>query len=91
MAGRFENVGTLAPGGIFLGAAKLTTTPFNPEGDWGAIYFLAHPRSDSVPSTQLRTDLHGKDRDPADNRWEYFFRVRNVGSSTTSFDVDWYP
>jgi hypothetical protein len=88
MGGRKSNAGSLSPGNSITFALKLNTTVFNPQGDWGAIYLLAHPQT---PGVELRSDLQGKRQDPADLRWEYTVNVRNVGFSKTTFDLDWNP
>jgi hypothetical protein len=85
--GRFTG-GTLVPGaGLRLGFA--VSTPFNPMGDWGQAYQLAHPRG---PNAELICFFLAKELDPMFNppagRFFYNLSVFNAGTATTSFDVD---
>jgi hypothetical protein len=61
------------------------TSPFNPVGDWGAAYALAHPRN---PGAELVCDFHSKVLNPATGRFSYSITVRNIGPGATFFDID---
>jgi hypothetical protein len=81
-----EYVANLLPGAsIRFGTAFYT--PFNPEGDWGNAYMLAHPRA----STELVCDFHAKRRRRTPDRFinDYIVTIRNAGSVVTPVDVDW--
>ena len=61
------------------------TTPFNPSGDWGAAYQLAHPQN---PGAELVCDFHGKLLDPPSGVFFYRISVTNRGPAGTFFDID---
>jgi hypothetical protein len=72
------------------------TTVFNPEGDWGNAYQLAHPGSavNGFPyPTELICDFHAKRlRRLPSGDFLYDYRVTitvNASSGTTSVFVDW--
>lgn len=61
------------------------TSLFNPSGDWGARFAMAHPRN---PGAQLLSTTHGKLLSPASGRFTYLFTTTNVGPLATFVDVD---
>jgi hypothetical protein len=77
--------GSISPGATLRFIAEGATTPFNPQGDWGNLYPLAHPRS---PNVELLSQVHGKVLTSATNRFGYSVSVRNIGFATTAFDID---
>jgi hypothetical protein len=80
-------IADLLPGASIRASTSLTT-PFNPEGDWGNAYQLAHQGA----SVELVCDFHTKRRrvlPSGDVRYDYLVTVRNAGSVVTSVFVDW--
>ncbi|HEX5201862.1 hypothetical protein ACFQS1_25470 [Paractinoplanes rhizophilus] len=77
-------VGTLAPGQTIRPALSFAT-PFNPAGDWGGSYVLAHPRT---ADAQLVCDFHGKMLDSTTGRYFYILSITNRGPLATEVDVD---
>jgi hypothetical protein len=73
--------------GTSLRATTALTTLFNPEGDWGNAYQLAHPGA----SVELICDFHTKRRRviSGEVRYDYLVTIRNAGSVITSVFVDW--
>jgi hypothetical protein len=73
--------------GTSLRATTGLTTLFNPEGDWGNAYQLAHPGA----SVELICDFHTKRRRviSGEVRYDYLVTIRNAGSVITSVFVDW--
>jgi hypothetical protein len=78
--------------GIFIGPGatlgpfvlSLPST-FNPSGDWGSMYILAHPRN---PGAMLVTSGHGKVL-LTSGVWGYRFSVTNISVTLAAiFDVD---
>jgi hypothetical protein len=63
------------------------TTLFNPEGDWGNAYQLAHPGA----SVELICDFHAKRRRviSGEVRYDYLVTIRNAGSEVAGVAVDW--
>jgi len=77
-------IGFLAPGAtVRLGIT--VTNVFNPSGDWGARFAMAHPRN---PGAELRSTVHGKTLSPATGRFTYLVTATNVGPFGTFADVD---
>jgi hypothetical protein len=77
-------IGFLAPGAtIRLGIT--VTNVFNPRGDWGARFAMAHPRN---PGAELRSTVHGKILSPAAGTFTYLVTTTNVGPLGTFADVD---
>jgi hypothetical protein len=81
--GRFF-VGTLFPGQSIRPGISVST-PFNPAGDWGAAYQLAHPRN--LDAT-LVCDFHTKLFSSATGRFVYILTVTNTGPFATAVDID---
>jgi hypothetical protein len=84
-------VGSLLPGAT-MRAGTITTTVFNPEGEWGNAYQLAFPGPTS--SQELVCDFHGRVRRPnpaapGTFRWVYLVSITNRGSAITAVFVDW--
>jgi hypothetical protein len=73
--------------GTSIRAFTALTTLFNPEGDWGNAYQLAHPGA----SVELICDFHTKRRRviSGEVRYDYLVTIRNAGSVITSVFVDW--
>ena len=61
------------------------TTIWNPAGDGGATYALAHPRN---PGAELICDFHSKVFNPATGTFDYFITVENASAVGTFFDID---
>ena len=80
--GRFF-LGTLAPGAS-IRPDLFVTTVFNPSGDWGQVYALAHPRN---PLAELVCDFHSKILFPS-GIFVYRVTVRNAGPLGTTADID---
>jgi hypothetical protein len=83
--GRFF-VGSLIPGAS-LRTGLAVTTPFNPEGDWGPAYQLAHP---GARNAELACDFHAKVRRPIGGGVIFFYRVTviNFGPVSSSVFID---
>jgi hypothetical protein len=80
-------IADLLPGGSTRPATWFTT-PFNPEGDWGNAYQLAHPGA----SVEVVCDFHAKRVLPlaaGGVRHDYLVTINNAGSVITSVFVDW--
>jgi hypothetical protein len=81
---------TRFPLGAFLAAGATVpisiTSPslFNPRGDWGAAYLLAHPLN---PGATLVCDFHGKVMGRG-GVFTYLLTVTNRGPAATFFDID---
>ena len=61
------------------------TNLWNPSGDWGATYMLAHPRN---PGATLVCDFHSKLLNPATGAFDYSINVSNRGPAHTFVDID---
>jgi len=76
--------------GIFIGPGtsvrfSLTVTNiFNPSGDWGARFAMAHPRN---PAGELLSTAHGKVLTGA-GTFAYRVTATNIGPLATLADVD---
>jgi hypothetical protein len=79
--GRFP-MGFIAAGTTVRVFPSLTTI-FNPQGDWGQAYVLAHPRD---PNAELVCDFHGKVLSVG--RYFYSISVTNRGPFGTNWDLD---
>jgi hypothetical protein len=79
--GRFF-MGTIGPG-VTTRRFLFVTTAFNPQGDWGQAYMLAHPRN---PNAELVCDFHGKVL--SGGIFFYAINVTNRGPFGTDFDID---
>jgi len=79
--GRFPQ-GTIGP---FVTTRRdlFVTTIFNPAGDWGAAYMLAHPDN---PDAELVCDFHTKLL--TGGVYHYRISVTNRGPFGTSFSID---
>ena len=77
-------IGFLAPGAT-VRASFTVSNPFNPSGDWGPRFAMAHPRN---PGAELRSTVHGKVLSPATGRFAYLVTTTNVGPLGTFADVD---
>ena len=80
--GRFF-IGTFGAGTSFR-PTLIVTNPFNPSGDWGAAYQLAHPRN---PIAALTCDFHGKVLTTS-GRFGYAVTIANTGPAATLVDLD---
>jgi len=81
--GRFF-IGTFGVGASFRPTLIVTNSVFNPSGDWGATYMLAHPRN---PIAELVCDFHGKVL-TASGRFGYRVTITNTGPAATLVDLD---
>jgi hypothetical protein len=61
------------------------TNVWNPSGDWGAAYMLAHPFN---PGADLVCDFHSKVFNPATGVFDYSVTVTNRGPASTFFAID---
>ena len=61
------------------------TNIFNPSGDWGPRFAMAHPRN---PGAELLSTAHGKVLSPATGRFTYLVTTTNVGPVATFADLD---
>jgi hypothetical protein len=77
-------IGFLAPGASIRLSITVTNV-FNPSGDWGPRFAMAHPRN---PGAELRSTVHGKALSPASGRFSYRVTTTNVGPLGTFADVD---
>jgi hypothetical protein len=80
---RFFNFATLSPGFSFR-PNLFVTSLFNPTGDWGAVYALAHPRN---PNAELICDFHSKLL-TSSGIFVYRITIRNGGPLGTIVDID---
>jgi hypothetical protein len=70
--------------GVSISSVLTSPSLFNPTGDWGNIFVLAHPIN---PGATLLTSGHGKFRG-FDGVWRYTFTVTNTGPFGTFVDID---
>ena len=77
-------IGFLAPGASVRLSITVTNV-FNPTGDWGPRFAMAHPRN---PGAELRSTVHGKTLSPASGRFSYLVTATNAGPLGTFADVD---
>jgi hypothetical protein len=61
------------------------TSAFNPSGDWGNTYALAHPMN---PGAELVCDFHSKLLSPFTGTFIYSITVRNSSPVNTFFAID---
>ena len=73
----------IAPGGSIRFGMTVTNI-FNPSGDWGQRFAMAHPRN---PAGELLSTAHGKVLSPA-GRFTYRTTVTNIGPLATLADLD---
>jgi hypothetical protein len=76
-------MGFLAPGAAVRVSITVTNV-FNPSGDWGPRFAMAHPRN---PGAELRSTVHGKSL-AATGTFAYLVTVTNAGPFGTFADVD---
>jgi hypothetical protein len=77
-------IGFLGPGAS-VRVSMTVTDVFNPRGDWGPRFAMAHPRN---PGAELLSNVHGKVLSPASGRFAYLVTATNIGPVGTFADVD---
>jgi hypothetical protein len=77
-------IGFLAPGAS-VRVSMTVTNLFNPSGDWGARFAMAHPRN---PAGEMLSTAHGKVLNPATGSFAYRVTATNIGPLATFADVD---
>jgi hypothetical protein len=83
--GRFLIGGFLAPGASTRFGLSVRNSAFNPSGDWGNIFAMAHPRN---AGAELLSTSHSKLQSSTTGRFFYTITITNIGPAVTFWDFD---